>query len=79
MSRVGFTGAYADLSGAPSGGGTGTVTSVALTAPTGFSVSGSPITESGTLALSYTAGYQGFTTAEASKLAGIEAGAQQYR
>lgn len=39
------------------GGGSGTVTSVALTAPTGLSVSGSPITSSGTLALSYSAGY----------------------
>ena len=35
----------------------GTVTSVALSAPTGLTVSGSPITSSGTLALSYTAGY----------------------
>lgn len=39
------------------GGGSGTVTSVALSAPTGFSVSGSPITDLGTLALSYAAGY----------------------
>jgi len=75
MSRVGFTGAYDDLSGAPSGG-SGTVTSVALTAPTGFSVSGSPITESGTLALAYDTGYQGFTSAESSKLAGIADGAE---
>lgn len=34
------------------GGGSGTVTSVALTAPSIFSVAGSPITTSGTLALS---------------------------
>ena len=34
-------------------GGTGTVTSVALTAPSIFSVAGSPITASGTLALTY--------------------------
>jgi Concanavalin A-like lectin/glucanases superfamily len=34
-----------------SGGGSGTVTSVALTAPGGFSVSGSPITNSGTIAI----------------------------
>jgi len=34
-------------------GGTGTVTSVALTAPSIFSVSGSPITAAGTLALTY--------------------------
>jgi hypothetical protein len=113
LSRVGFTGAYSDLSGTPTlvtaldglsdvtlsspadqqvlkydaatgqwinaaapGGGGGTVSSVGFTAPTGFSVSGSPITTSGTIALSYAAGYQGFTSAEASKLAGIEAGAQ---
>jgi hypothetical protein len=63
MSRVGFTGAYADLSGAPSGGGTGTVTSVALTAPTGFSISGSPVTTSGTIALTFAAGYSLPTTA----------------
>lgn len=53
----------------------GTVTSVAATVPIGLTVSGSPITSAGTLAFSYTAGYQGYTTAEASKLAGIEAGA----
>jgi len=35
-------------------GGSGTVTNVALTAPAGFSVSGSPITGSGTLALTTT-------------------------
>jgi hypothetical protein len=57
-------------------GGTGTVTSVDLDAPTGFAVAGGPITTAGTITLSYAAGYQGFTTAEASKLAGIEAGAQ---
>src|ERR1044072_1869943 len=33
------------------GGGSGTVTSVGLTAPTGFSVSNSPITDSGDIAL----------------------------
>lgn len=40
-----------------SGGGGGGVSSVALAAPTGLSVSGSPVTTSGTLTLSYTAGY----------------------
>lgn len=39
------------------GGGSGTVTSVALSVPTGLSVSGSPITTSGTLAVSLTSGY----------------------
>jgi predicted heme/steroid binding protein len=35
----------------------GTVTSVALSVPTGLSITGSPITTSGTLALTYAAGY----------------------
>lgn len=42
--------------------GSGTVTSVALSVPTGLSVSGSPITTSGTLAVTYTAGYSIPTT-----------------
>jgi hypothetical protein len=54
---------------------TGTVTSVATTVPTGFAISGSPITTSGTFSITYSAGYQGYTSTEASKLAGIEAGA----
>lgn len=37
--------------------GSGTVTSVAMSVPTGFSVSGSPITTSGTLGLTFAAGY----------------------
>jgi hypothetical protein len=41
----------------------GTVTSVGLSAPTGFSVSNSPVTSSGTLALSFAAGYALPTTA----------------
>ena len=35
----------------------GTVTSVAATVPTGFSISGSPITSSGTLGIAFSAGY----------------------
>lgn len=54
---------------------TGTVTSVGMSVPTGFSVSGGTITTSGTHAISYAGGYQGYTSAEASKLAGIAAGA----
>lgn len=50
---------------------TGTVTSVAMTTPTGLTVTGSPITSSGTLALTYASGYQGYTTTEANKLAGL--------
>lgn len=41
---------------------TGTVTSVDLSAPTGFVVSGNPITSSGTLALSFASGYSLPTT-----------------
>ena len=48
------------------GAGSGTVSSVGLSAPLGFSVSGSPVTTSGTLALSYTAGYEGLLTASSS-------------
>lgn len=40
----------------------GTVTSVGLTMPTGFSVGGSPITSSGTLAVSFASGYSLPTT-----------------
>ena len=39
------------------GGGSGTVTSVGLVAPTGFSVSGSPVTTSGDITLAFAAGY----------------------
>jgi hypothetical protein len=42
---------------------TGTVTSVALSVPTGLSVSGSPITSSGTLAVTFASGYSISTTA----------------
>jgi hypothetical protein len=38
-------------------GSSGTVTSVGLSAPTGFSVSNSPITGAGTIALSFASGY----------------------
>lgn len=43
---------------------TGTVTSVAMTVPTGLSISGSPITTSGTLAVTLTGGYAIPTTAK---------------
>lgn len=49
--------------------GAGTLTSVALTMPTGFSVSGSPITESGTFGVTFASGYFLPTTTQfASKL-----------
>lgn len=53
--------------------GVGTVTSVALTVPTGLSVSGSPITGAGTVAVTWAAGYEGYTTVEKTKLAGLPA------
>lgn len=43
---------------------TGTVTSVGLSVPTGFSVSSSPITTSGTLSISFASGYSLPTTAK---------------
>jgi hypothetical protein len=43
---------------------TGTVTSVGMTVPTGLSITGTPITTSGTLALTFTAGYSIPTTAK---------------
>jgi hypothetical protein len=49
--------------GAGTSSTTGTVTSVAMTVPTGLSISGTPITTSGTLALTFTAGYSIPTTA----------------
>jgi len=42
---------------ASGGGGSGTVESVAMTVPTGLSVSGSPITTTGTLAVTLSSGY----------------------
>lgn len=43
--------------------GSGTVTSVSATVPTGLSITGSPITTSGTLAITYATGYAIPTTA----------------
>lgn len=57
------------------GGGSGTVTSVGLSMPTGFSVTNTPVTASGTLTVSFAAGYQVYTTTEANKLSGIATGA----
>lgn len=57
------------------GTGTGSVTSVAVSVPTGLSVAGSPITTSGTFTLAWGAGYQAYTTVEATKLSGIKSGA----
>lgn len=48
--------------GAGTSSTTGTVTSVSMTVPTGLSVSGSPITSTGTLGVTFTAGYSIPTT-----------------
>ena len=53
---------WADILNKPTVGA-GTVTSVAMTVPTGLTVSGSPITSSGTLAVTLTSGYSIPTTA----------------
>jgi uncharacterized cupredoxin-like copper-binding protein len=45
------------------GSGSGTVTSVAMSVPTGLAISGSPITGAGTLAVTYDTGYAIPTTA----------------
>lgn len=52
------------INGVCVGTGAGTVTSVAMSVPTGLTISGSPITTSGTLALTYTAGYEGLLTTD---------------
>lgn len=49
------------------GGGSGTVTSVDMTVPIGLSISGNPITTSGTLALTYAGGYSIPTTTKQSQ------------
>jgi hypothetical protein len=43
-------------------GGSGTVTSVDMSVPTGFAISGNPVTSSGTLALAFASGYSLPTT-----------------
>lgn len=58
------------------GSGSGTVTSVDVSTPAGLTSSGGPVTSSGVISIDYASGYEGFTTAQASKLAGIAAGAQ---
>jgi hypothetical protein len=55
----------------------GTVTSVGLSAPTGFSVSGSPVTSSGTLSLSFSSGYSLLTSAQATSISNIPTNTSQ--
>lgn len=52
--------------------GSGTVTSIGLSAPAGFTTSAEPITGSGTLTFTFDVGYQGYTTVEAEKLAQLD-------
>ncbi len=55
---------YLMADGSVSAGNAGTVTSVAASVPTGFDIAGSPITSSGTLAITFAAGYSLPTTAK---------------
>jgi len=73
-----FTTAESDkLAGIASGATTnsGTVTNVGLTMPSGLVASGSPVTSSGTIAITYASGIQAYTAAEATKLANVASGA----
>lgn len=63
LATVATSGSYNDLTNKPSIPA-GTVTSVDLSAPTGFSVSGSPVTGSGTIAITFASGYSLPTTAK---------------
>jgi hypothetical protein len=55
--NISVTGTYPNFTISASGGGSGTVTSVGFSAPTGMKVTNSPITGSGTIALSMDTGY----------------------
>lgn len=56
LATVATSGSYNDLTDKPSAG-SGTVTSVDMTVPTGLAVSGTPVTTTGTLAVTYATGY----------------------
>lgn len=67
IKKTGGTSAqYLMADGSVSAGNAGTVTSVAATVPTGFAISGSPITSSGTLAITFASGYALPTTVKQS-------------
>lgn len=74
LPAVARSGRYADLEGAPDIPA-GTVTSVGLSVPAGFGVTGA-VTTSGTITLTWAEGFQGYTAAEALKLAGLSAQVQ---
>lgn len=65
LATVATTGSYNDLTNKPTIPA-GTVTSVGVSVPTGLQVSGSPVTSSGTLAVSFASGYAIPTTAKQS-------------
>jgi hypothetical protein len=67
--------AGASGSGVAVSGGTGTVTSVGLIVPSGLVASGGPVTSSGAFTVTYASGIRAYTTAEATKLAGVASGA----
>jgi hypothetical protein len=62
-------GTYAPQATSTLGFTNGTVTSVAATVPTGWAITGSPITTSGTLALAYDTGYGAVLTASTTEWA----------
>lgn len=74
LAAVATTGSYTDLINTPPIP-QGTVTSVGVSVPSSMTVTGSPITDAGTITLGHATGYQGYTTAEANKLAGVSTGA----
>lgn len=57
--------------GTPSGGGSGTVTSVGVSAPTEFVISGSPVTTSGTIAITWGSSTQSLVLATPSASSGV--------
>ena len=61
LATVATTGSYTDLINKPTITN-GTVTSIGLTVPTGLSVTGAPVTTSGTIAIELTSGYSIPTT-----------------
>lgn len=63
LATVATSGSYNDLTDKPTAG-SGTVTSVAMSVPLGLAVSGSPVTTTGTLAVTYDTGYAIPTTAK---------------
>lgn len=74
LAAVATTGDFNDLENIPTFVD-GTVTSIGMEVPAGFEVAGGPITTSGIFTITYADNYQGYTNAEAIKLAGVATGA----